>query len=381
MPSEAEGTRAPVATPFGAPTSAGRLVPRQLTAPADLATLAPLQHVAVDAVGRHDVFVPDLHGRVSPVGGRGEERGDAGAPQRVRGDLVADGGESGLGALPPREPARLGLDLPRGIGALVPGARRRPRRCRRRLAASDWWGRGALVAPPLSSGGSTPSIAARAISWRNATPSPRLSSIPEATHRSTAGSSSGANTSSSHISAWGCTIATASSSERAGASNRDARASTASHTVREVAQHHPKRMNRRPTRSPPPPDHPSARRYRPADPARVESTAHRTPRKAPEHCRADRRTPPQAPSSRCPTHRSPAPAALPPNRPRREAPPTATQARPHARAKARSRPEERPRSLLWRACRARCASSRILPPTSGSVLRPRSWRSAEMIAA
>jgi hypothetical protein len=43
----------------------------QLTAPADLATLAPPQHVAVDAVdavGRRDVFVRDLGAHVLLIG-------------------------------------------------------------------------------------------------------------------------------------------------------------------------------------------------------------------------------------------------------------------------------------------------------------------------
>jgi hypothetical protein len=76
------------------PDVRGRLVHRQLTATADLSAPAPLQHVAVDAVGRRHVLVPDLVGDVFLVGAGGEERGDAGVAQRVRGDLLADRGES-----------------------------------------------------------------------------------------------------------------------------------------------------------------------------------------------------------------------------------------------------------------------------------------------
>src|SRR5436305_14598754 len=78
----------------------GRLVHRQLAATADLAGPAALQDVAVDAVSRRDVFVPDLGRDVLLIGTRREERDDAGVPQRVRGDIVADGREPGPGALP-----------------------------------------------------------------------------------------------------------------------------------------------------------------------------------------------------------------------------------------------------------------------------------------
>ena len=81
------------------PDVRGRLAHRQLAAAPDLASSAPLQHAPVDAAGRRHVLVSDLVGDVFLAGAGGEQRRDAGVAQRVRGDLLADLGEPGLGPL------------------------------------------------------------------------------------------------------------------------------------------------------------------------------------------------------------------------------------------------------------------------------------------
>jgi hypothetical protein len=68
----------------------GRLAHRELPAATDLAALTALEHLPVDAVRRRHVLVADLGSNVVLVGARGEQGRDAGVPQRVGRDLLAD---------------------------------------------------------------------------------------------------------------------------------------------------------------------------------------------------------------------------------------------------------------------------------------------------
>ena len=87
---ESEAHR-PAAWPEERPADlCGRLAHRELPAATDLAALTALEHIPIAAVRSRHVLVADLGSNVVLVGAGGEQGRNAGVPQRVGRDLLAD---------------------------------------------------------------------------------------------------------------------------------------------------------------------------------------------------------------------------------------------------------------------------------------------------